>query len=96
MQGQTHLLPQGARDFPGWQPLQHWETLTSGDLVEVRSGGTILYYAHVDDLTEDGTIVWLVEYGTVTRRLFLRDDKVTLFTPKTERGRSGGLSKSSD
>ncbi|WP_139025197.1 hypothetical protein [Paenarthrobacter nitroguajacolicus] len=91
MQRHQQLSAQGTPSHRGWQPLQHWETLNPGDLVEVWSEGRILHLAYVDDLSEDGRIVWLLESGTASRRLFLREDAITLYTPKPEFGRLIGL-----
>ncbi|YCK79633.1 hypothetical protein M1D89_00945 (plasmid) [Arthrobacter sp. D3-18] len=92
MQRQKHSQLSGARGLPGWQPFQNWEALAPGDLVEVWSEGTALHYAYVDDLSENGSIVWLVEDGTGSRRLVLRSDPITLYAPKTERVKLAELS----
>lgn len=91
MQRRIHSRPNGARGLPGWQPLRNWEALSPGDLVEVWSEGTVLHYAYVDDVSEGGSVVWLVENGTGSRRLFLQNDPVTLYAPKTERAKLVGL-----
>lgn len=64
-----------------WHPVRKWNILRPGDFVEVWSMDSYLYLAFVDDLSEDGDIIWLVEDGTGSRRLFIRGDAVTLYRP---------------
>lgn len=64
-----------------WQPVRKWNILRPGDFVEVWSIDTYLYLAFVDDLSEDGQTIWLVEDGTGSRRLFIRGDAITLYRP---------------
>lgn len=61
------------------QPVQEWASLEPGDFVEVSPGGTFLYAAYVDDRSDDGELIWVVEDGTGCRRLFVRDDPVLLY-----------------
>lgn len=69
-----------ARVLPtGWQQVQQWNILRPGEFVELWSGDSYLYLALVDDLSEDGKIIWLIEDGTGSRRLHIRGDAVTLY-----------------
>lgn len=58
---------------------REWHLFRSGDRVEIWSLNTFMCSGHVDDRTDDGEILWVIEERTGTRRLFLRSDKVTLF-----------------
>jgi hypothetical protein len=68
------------------QPVHDWASLQRGEFVEVRSTAPFPYAAYVDDLADDGRLIWLIEKNTGCRRLFVHDDPVTLyFLPDTER-----------
>jgi hypothetical protein len=58
---------------------REWHFFKNGDRVEVWSMNTFLFAARVDDRTEDGEVLWVIEECTGMRRLFLRRDKVTLY-----------------
>lgn len=58
---------------------REWHFFKSGGRVEIWSMNTFLFAARVDDRTEDGEVVWVIEERTGMRRLFLRSDKVTLY-----------------
>jgi hypothetical protein len=62
------------------QPVQDWASLRPGDCVEVSSVDSSLYAAYVDDRSDDGELIWVVENGTGCRRLFVRDDPVMLYS----------------
>ncbi len=66
--------------LPGQQPVREWASLQYGEFVEVWSAGSFRYGAYVDDRAEDGTLIWVIENGTGSRRLFVRDDPVTLYS----------------
>lgn len=70
----------GSRRFPDQQPVHGWASLQHGDCVEVWSNGSFLYPAYVDDRADDGQLIWVIEYSTGCRRLFIRDDPVTLYS----------------
>ena len=74
--GQTR----GSRRFPGQQPVLEWASLQYGDLVEVWSYDSFLYAAYVDDRSDDGGLIWVIENGAGCRRLFVRDDPVVLYS----------------
>lgn len=61
------------------EPVRIWAALQHGDQVEVWSGGSLRYKAHIDDLAEDGKVIWVTEIGTGSRRLYVRNDPVTLY-----------------
>ena len=58
---------------------REWHFFKNGDRVEIWSMNTFLCAARVDDRTEDGEVLWVIEECTGMRRLFLRRDKVTLY-----------------
>jgi hypothetical protein len=80
MNQQTLGPSRGLRRFPDQQPVQGWASLQYGDCVEVWSIDSFLYAAYVDDRSDDGQLIWVVENGTGCRRLFVRDDPVTLYS----------------
>jgi hypothetical protein len=55
-----------------------WTRLVPGDLVDVWRGSRWVSRARVDDLTGDGTVVWLVDLATGCRTLHLDRDGLTL------------------
>lgn len=61
------------------QPVQGWDSLQHGNCIEVWSNNSFLYLAYVDDRSDDGQLIWVVENGTGCRRLFVRGDPVTLY-----------------
>ncbi|MBT8163721.1 MULTISPECIES: hypothetical protein [Arthrobacter] len=69
----------GSRRFPDQPPVRDWASLERRDCVEVWSAGSFRYIAYVDDLAADGQLIWVIENGTGSRRLFVRDDPVTLY-----------------
>jgi hypothetical protein len=72
--------PSGRRRRSTDQPVQEWASLQPGDCVEVSSVDYSLYAAYVDDRSDDGGLIWVVENGTGCRRLFVRDDPVLLYS----------------
>ena len=50
--------------------------LWRGQEVRVHAGGHDLGIGFVDDLTDDGSIVWIVFCGAEPRRMFLKEDAV--------------------
>ncbi|MCC2661833.1 MAG: hypothetical protein K0R37_2607 [Arthrobacter sp.] len=70
----------GRRLFPGQEPVHEWATLQHGDCVHVWSNGSFLYPAFVDLCADNGQVIWVIEHGTGSRRLFVRGDPVTLYT----------------
>ncbi|WP_442542707.1 hypothetical protein ACSBOX_12205 [Arthrobacter sp. KN11-1C] len=60
-------------------PDNKWSSFKAGDLVEVWSDGVPRYSAQVDDHSEDGEMVWIIETRTAARRLLLRSDNVALY-----------------
>lgn len=61
--------------------------LLRGQDVHVRANGHDLGTGRVDDLTEDGTIVWVVFGGATTRRMFIPEDQAefTILPPASAR-----------
>jgi len=70
----------GSCRFPDQEPVRGWASLRQGDWVEVWSDGSFRYGAYVDDRADDGELIWVIENGTGCRRLFVRDDPVTLYS----------------
>ncbi|MDP9889514.1 hypothetical protein [Pseudarthrobacter enclensis] len=61
--------------------------LWRGQGVRVQAGGHDLGTGVVDDLTEDGSIVWIVFGGAEPRRMFLEEDaaRYTVLPPTSIR-----------
>jgi hypothetical protein len=74
--GSTRL----SRRSPDQQPVHGWASLQHGDCAEVWSNDSFLYAAYVDDRSDNGQVIWVIENGTGSRRLFVRDDPVTLYS----------------
>lgn len=51
-----------------------WTALVRGDFVTVLEEYTVPYSGWIDDVTEDGMIIWLVLAFGQGRRMFFRDD----------------------
>ena len=69
----------GSRRLSDQRPVREWDALQHGNCVEVWADDSFLYAAYVDDRAEDGQLIWLIEYGTGSRRLFVRDDPIALY-----------------
>jgi hypothetical protein len=80
MNQQTPGSSGGRRSLSDQEPVQDWASLQPGDCIEVSSADSFLYAAYVDDRSDDGELIWVVENGTGCRRLFVRDDPVMLFS----------------
>ncbi|WP_115788439.1 hypothetical protein [Arthrobacter silvisoli] len=79
MNQQTLGPSKRSRKTPGQPPARKWASLRRGECVEVWSVDSYLYTAFVDDRADDGRLIWVIENGTGSRRLFVRDDPVTLY-----------------
>lgn len=79
MNQQTWGPARDSRRLSDQRPVKSWDSLQHGNCVEVWSNDSFLYAAYVDDRADDGQLIWLVEYGTGSRRLFVRGDPVTLY-----------------
>jgi hypothetical protein len=79
MNHQTLEICNGSRIRPGQHPVREWASLRHGDRVDVWSNNSFRYTAYVDDRTDDGRLIWLIENGTGSRRLFVHEDPVTLY-----------------
>lgn len=42
-----------------FEEIPAWTLLRTGDLVEIRRGGALVRCGWVDDLTADGTVLWI-------------------------------------
>jgi hypothetical protein len=51
-----------------------WTALMPGDFVTVLEEYTVLHSGWIDDVTEDGMIIWLVLALGRGRRMFFRED----------------------
>lgn len=67
----------------GTKVVADWTALMPGDFVTVLESYTVPYSGWIDDLTEDGQIIWLVRAFGGGRRMFFRDngDIVTVESP---------------
>lgn len=55
-----------------------WMSLVPGDTVEVWSGELFRYSGWVDEVGDQGWLIWVIESSVGHRRLYLRGDGVTL------------------
>ncbi|AMM34499.1 hypothetical protein SA2016_3842 [Sinomonas atrocyanea] len=69
----------GNRRSSGRSHIEDWASLQIGERVEVWPTISFRYTAYVDDRADDGRLVWLVEHGTGSRRLYVRGDAVEIF-----------------
>ncbi len=51
-----------------------WTALVPGDFVTVRENYSVPHSGWIDDVTEDGRIIWLVLALGRGRRMFFRED----------------------
>jgi hypothetical protein len=60
-----------------------WTALMPGDFVTVLESYTVPHSGWIDDLTEDGRIIWLVRALGGGRRMFFREngDIITVKVP---------------
>jgi hypothetical protein len=60
-----------------------WTALMPGDFVTVLESYTLPHSGWIDDLTEDGRIIWLVRAFGGGRRMFFREngDIITVEVP---------------
>jgi hypothetical protein len=77
MAGSTASQPAGTK------VVADWTALMPGDFVTVLEQYTVPHSGWIDDLTEDGRIIWLVRTFGGGRRMFFREngDIVTVGTP---------------
>lgn len=54
--------------------ISDWSALIRGDYVTVLEEFTVPYSGWIDDVTEDGMIIWLVLAFGRGRRMFFRED----------------------
>jgi hypothetical protein len=59
------------------EPGAGWESLQPGQEVEVREPGRADRAGVIDDLTPDGSVVWVRLHGQ-SRRMFLEGDPVVI------------------
>jgi hypothetical protein len=60
-----------------------WTALMPGDFVTVLESYTVPHSGWIDDLTEDGNIIWLLRASGGGRRMFFREngDTITVEAP---------------
>lgn len=51
----------------------------SGEMVKVRRGARHQRLAVVDEVSEDGTLIWLAAHGAHTRTLFHRENALNVW-----------------
>jgi hypothetical protein len=66
------------------QPPADWGTLAPGQEVEVREAGHVASRGIIDNMTLDGSVVWVWVNGKSPRRMFLAGDPVVIL-PETPR-----------
>lgn len=69
------------------EPTADGSTLRRGQDVRVQAGDEDLGAGKVDDLTEDGSIVWVIFGGATPRRMFIPEDQArfTVLPPASVR-----------
>ncbi|WP_314193692.1 hypothetical protein [uncultured Arthrobacter sp.] len=67
----------------GTKVVADWTALMPGDFVTVLESYMVPYSGWIDDLTEDGSIIWLVRAFGGGRRMFFREngDIITVEAP---------------
>lgn len=79
MNNETRETSKPSRLPPTQNPVLEWASLGHGDRVDVWSDNSFRYTAYVDDRADDGRLLWLIENGTGSRRIFVHDDNVLLY-----------------
>lgn len=51
-----------------WKPVDDWITLKNQD-IEIFRNGRLIDHGRVDDVTSDGSLLWLMHDGASTRRI---------------------------
>ncbi|BCW58632.1 hypothetical protein StoSoilB20_19790 [Arthrobacter sp. StoSoilB20] len=51
-----------------WQPIDDWTALKSQD-VEIFRNGSLIDHGRVDDVATDGSMLWLMHDGVLSRRI---------------------------
>ena len=70
--GRTVPHPSSTTTCP--KVVEDWSVLIPGDFVTVLESFTVPHSGWIDDVTEDGTIIWLVLAAGRGRRMFFRHD----------------------
>ena len=65
-----------------WRPaaIKEWKSLGRGESVELREGHNVACEGWVDDLTEDGTIIWIHLSNGMGRKMIHLDDDVEIWS----------------
>ena len=66
--------PQPAGAQTNTKVVSDWTELIPGDFVTVQESYAVPHNGWIDDVTEDGTIIWLVLAFGRGRRMFFRED----------------------
>jgi hypothetical protein len=66
--------PQRAGDQTNTKAVSDWTELIPGDFVTVQESYAVPHSGWIDDVAEDGTIIWLVLAFGRGRRMFFRED----------------------
>jgi hypothetical protein len=77
------MAPSTAPQPTSTKVVADWNALMPGDFVTVLESYTVPHSGWIDDLTEDGRIVWLVLAFGGGRRMFFREggDIITVEVP---------------
>lgn len=70
--------PQPAGAQTNTKVVSDWTELIPGDFVTVQESYAVPHSGWIDDVTEDGTIIWLVLAFGRGRRMFFREDGDTV------------------
>lgn len=70
----SRAAPQPAGAQTNTKVVSDWTELVPGDFVTVLESYAVPHSGWIDDVTEDGTIIWLVLAFGRGRRMFFRED----------------------
>ncbi len=73
----------GCQRHPRPLMMRQWKHLWPGELVELRRGNSVLGTAYVDDLTEDGSTIWVQLTNGLGRVLLHHEDGINIYTHRT-------------
>lgn len=68
-------IPPAASDA---DPQIPWGSLAPGQEVTVRESGSLSEHGVIDNLTPDGSVVWILIDGHAPRRMYLAGDAVEI------------------
>ncbi|MFF2029948.1 hypothetical protein [Arthrobacter sp. NPDC058192] len=78
------VAPGATTDITSTKVVTDWTALIPGDFVTVLESYTVPHRGWIDDLTDDGRIIWLLLAFGRGRRMFFREngDTITVEVPQ--------------